>query len=88
MTEDERAIRDLVETWSTASRSGDLETVLGLMTDDAIFMVPGAEPFGKQAFADASKAMQNARIGAQHAVSHRSPRTASGSKNCADRHLP
>ena len=62
MTEDERAIRQLVETWMTASRAGDTATVLNLMTDDVVFMVPGQEPFGKQAFAAASSAMQGTRI--------------------------
>ncbi|MBB2969914.1 MULTISPECIES: SgcJ/EcaC family oxidoreductase [Phyllobacteriaceae] len=57
MTEDERAIRQLVDTWMAASKEGDLETVLSLMTKDAIFMVPGQEPFGKQVFAEASKGM-------------------------------
>ena len=55
MTEDEAAIRQVVETWMTASRKGDLETVLGLMTEDVVFMVPGKEPFGKEAFAAASR---------------------------------
>ncbi|MBB3290103.1 MULTISPECIES: SgcJ/EcaC family oxidoreductase [Rhizobium] len=55
MTEDEKAIRNVVETWITASKAGDTATVLGLMTDDVVFMVPGREPFGKQAFAAASK---------------------------------
>ena len=62
MTDDERAIRQLVETWMTASRVGDTATVLSLMTDDAVFMVPGQEPFGKEAFAAASSAMQGMRI--------------------------
>ena len=44
---DERAIRELVATWMTASQAGDIDTVLGLMTDDVVFMVPGHEPFGK-----------------------------------------
>ncbi len=39
-----RAIRDLVATWMAASKAGDLETVLSLMTDDAIFVVPGQKP--------------------------------------------
>jgi len=52
MTADERAIRELVATWMAASRAGDLDTVLGLMTEDVVFMVPGREPFGKEAFAD------------------------------------
>ena len=51
MTDDERAIRQLVETWMTATKNGDNATVLTLMTDDVIFMVPGKEPFGKEAFA-------------------------------------
>lgn len=57
MTEDERAIRKLVESWMAASRTGDLDTVLSLMTDDVVFMVPGRDPFGKETFAEASKAM-------------------------------
>lgn len=55
MSDDERAIRQVVETWMAASRSGNLETVLGLMTEDVVFMVPGQEPFGKEAFAALSK---------------------------------
>ena len=62
MTEDERAIREFVETWMAASRAGDLATVLELMSDDVIFMTPGAEPFGKEAFRAASEAMRDTRI--------------------------
>src|SRR5947209_9911356 len=61
-SDDETAIRKLVDTWLTASEAGDVSTVLSLMTDDVVFMVPGREPFGKQAFAAASDAMQNVRI--------------------------
>jgi uncharacterized protein (TIGR02246 family) len=62
MTEDERAIRELVATWMAASQAGDTETVLGLMADDAVFMVPGQEPFGKEKFAAAARGMQNVRM--------------------------
>jgi uncharacterized protein (TIGR02246 family) len=62
MSDDERAIRELVATWMTASKAGDHDTVLSLMADDAVFMVPGREPFGKSAFAAASKGMQGMRI--------------------------
>jgi uncharacterized protein (TIGR02246 family) len=62
MTDDERAIRELVSTWLRASQAGDIDTVLSLMTDDAVFMVPGREPFGKAAFAAASKSMQSVNI--------------------------
>jgi uncharacterized protein (TIGR02246 family) len=59
MTDDERAIRELVETWMAATRAGDLDTVLGLMADDMIFMVPGREPFGKAEFAGDSDSMKD-----------------------------
>ena len=62
MTSDEQAVRDLVETWMRATRDGDTATVLSLMTDDVVFMVPGREPFGKEAFAAASRDMQGVRI--------------------------
>jgi uncharacterized protein (TIGR02246 family) len=61
-TDDERAIRELIDTWFTASKAGDLPTVLGLMTDDVVFMVPGREPFGKEAFKATSEEMANVRI--------------------------
>jgi uncharacterized protein (TIGR02246 family) len=50
MTEDERAIRRLVDRWMTATKAGDVATVLSLMADDVVFMVPGREPFGKEEF--------------------------------------
>lgn len=62
MTDDERAIRDVVDLWLTASKAGDLATVLNLMTDDVIFMVPGQKPFGKEAFAAASQGMKDVRV--------------------------
>jgi uncharacterized protein (TIGR02246 family) len=62
MTSDESAVRDLIATWMQASREGDTATVLSLMTDDVVFMVPGREPFGKEAFAAASAGMQGMTI--------------------------
>ena len=62
MTSDERAIRDLIALWMKASREGDTATVLTLMTDDVVFMVPGREPFGKEAFAAAASGMQGMSI--------------------------
>jgi uncharacterized protein (TIGR02246 family) len=62
MTSDEQAIRDLVDQWLAASKAGDLATVLGLMTDDVVFMVPGRAPFGKAEFAAGSKAMAGVEI--------------------------
>ena len=62
MTNDERAIRELIATWMAASQAGDIETVLSLMTDDVVFMVPGREPFGKEVFAAASLGMKGVRM--------------------------
>ena len=47
---DEQEIRDLVDAWLDASKSGDTATIFRLMADDVIFMVPGQEPFGKEVF--------------------------------------
>jgi uncharacterized protein (TIGR02246 family) len=49
-TDDERAIRELIETWMTSTKADDTQTVLNLMTDDVVFMVPEQKPFGKEAF--------------------------------------
>jgi uncharacterized protein (TIGR02246 family) len=62
MTDDERAIRQVIESWMQASRDGDTAAVLSLMTKDAVFMVAGREPFGREAFEAASKAMAGMRI--------------------------
>jgi uncharacterized protein (TIGR02246 family) len=62
MSDDERAIRKLVDTWMEASRRGDTETVLGLTTDDIVFMAPGREPFGKEEFRAASEAMRGVEM--------------------------
>jgi uncharacterized protein (TIGR02246 family) len=34
MLSDEEQIRALVQTWQSATKSGDIDAVLGLMTDD------------------------------------------------------
>ena len=62
MADDERAIRDLVESWMEASRKGDVPAVLSLMADDAVFMVPGQEPFGKAAFAAAAQGQKDLKF--------------------------
>ena len=61
MTSDENAIRELVATWMSATKAGDLETVLGLMADDVVFLVPGQAPMiGKEAYAKAARAHSSA----------------------------
>jgi len=62
MNNDEREIRELVKTWLDASEKGDLDTVLSLMDDNVIFLVPGREPFGKQEFAATSKKMGSIKM--------------------------
>jgi uncharacterized protein (TIGR02246 family) len=62
MTEDERAIRQVIETWMWASREGDTATVLSLMTEDAVFMAPGRPPFGREAFEQMSSAVSGMRL--------------------------
>jgi len=54
--DDEQQIRELVATWMAATKAGDVETVLGLMTDDVVFLVPGRPPMGKAEFAAAARA--------------------------------
>lgn len=46
----------------SATKAGDVRTVLTLMADDVIFMVPGQEPFGKDIFAENSRKLANAQI--------------------------
>ena len=62
MSTDEQAIRELIDSWMRASKAGDTATVLSLMTDDVVFMVPGREPFGKDAFAASANAMKGVTI--------------------------
>ena len=51
MSPDERAIRDLVETWHRATAAGDVETVLTLMDEDVVFLLAGQPAVrGRRAF--------------------------------------
>ena len=51
MQSDEQEIRQLVSTWMDATRLGDVDQVLSLMTADAVFLVPGRPPMRKADFA-------------------------------------
>jgi uncharacterized protein (TIGR02246 family) len=57
MKQDEQAIRDLVATWMAATKAGDIDTVLSLMADDVVFLVPGKPVMGKSEFAAAAKSV-------------------------------
>ena len=57
MDRDEQEIRQLVATWMSATKAGDSKTVLSLIAEDAVFLMPGQKPMiGRPAFAEASKA--------------------------------
>lgn len=60
MNSDEDQIRELVATWMSASRNGDVETVLNLLTEDAVFLIPGRAPMRKAEFATLSRAQTGA----------------------------
>ena len=59
---EEQAIRDLVHTWLAASEKGDLTTMLNLLDDDVVFMVPGKEPFGKETFAQNYEQLKDTKM--------------------------
>jgi uncharacterized protein (TIGR02246 family) len=51
MNADEKAIRDLVALWQSATAAGDVDTVLGLMAEDVVFLVTGQPPMrGRESF--------------------------------------
>jgi uncharacterized protein (TIGR02246 family) len=51
MNDDERAIRELIDTWHRATAAGDVDGVLGLMSEDVVFLVAGQPPMhGRAAF--------------------------------------
>jgi uncharacterized protein (TIGR02246 family) len=62
MSNDERVLRQWVQDWMSASKARNTEKVLGMMSDDVVFMVPGKAPFGKKEFAESSHAMKDIQI--------------------------
>ena len=62
MSDDARAIRNLIDRWMKASKAGDTTAVLNMMTDDVVFMTCGREPFGKEEFAATASSMKDVRI--------------------------
>ncbi len=55
METDEQRIRSLMDEWRRRTLEGDIEGVLALMTDDAVFLTPGNPPMTKSDFAAASR---------------------------------
>ena len=60
--DDEKAIRELVDNWLEASKKHDVTTLLNLLDDDVLFIVPGREPFGKEEFAAGNDAMKDVKM--------------------------
>ena len=51
MTTDEQAIRNLVAKWHRTTAAGDVDTILGLMAEDVVFLVAGKPPMkGRSTF--------------------------------------
>jgi uncharacterized protein (TIGR02246 family) len=50
MSSEEQDIRDAHAVWISAVNSGDVDLLLTLMTDDAVFLGPGQQPFGPNGF--------------------------------------
>ena len=65
MSTDEAAIRKLISDWMAATSAGDVSTVLGMMTDDVVFLVSGREPFGMKEFAESFAGMKGLKIDGQ-----------------------
>jgi len=62
---DEQAIRAVIAEWLRASAVGDFSTMLTLLADDMVFLVPGQAPFGKNEFKAAWEGpMQGAKVSA------------------------
>jgi uncharacterized protein (TIGR02246 family) len=62
MMDDERAIRQFIDNRFAATKAGDLQVVLNLMTDDVVFMALGQIPFGRDKFTTAFEAMKGVQI--------------------------
>lgn len=56
MQSDEAQIRQLVATWMAATKAGDVDTVLALMSEDVVFLVVGQPPMRKGDFAAVARA--------------------------------
>ena len=62
MQSDEQQIRELTRTWMEATKAGDIEKVLSLMTDDVVFLLPGHPPMiGKPAYAAAAQGQSSGK---------------------------
>jgi uncharacterized protein (TIGR02246 family) len=51
MTPDEQEIRTLLEEWHRCTATGELDRILAMMSEDAVFLRCGLPPMGKAEFA-------------------------------------
>lgn len=59
----EQSIREWLDQWLRASSVGDYQSMLPMLAEDMVFLVPGAPPFGKKEFQAAWEGpMKGARI--------------------------
>lgn len=56
---DEQEIRQLLATWMAATKAGDVDKILSLMTEDVVFLVPGQAVMRKADFAVAARAQSS-----------------------------
>jgi uncharacterized protein (TIGR02246 family) len=69
MQSDEAQIRELVSTWLSASKAGDTQKVLSLMSDDVVFLVTGHPPMrGKEAFAASQSGLKGVNLDATSVI--------------------
>jgi uncharacterized protein (TIGR02246 family) len=68
MQRDEQEIRDLVSTWIRASNAGDVQKVLNLMADDAVFLVAGQKPMRKADYIAGQAALEGVAMEAKSEI--------------------
>lgn len=60
MNTDEQTIRNVVALWHSATAAGDVDTVLGLMAEDAVFLGCGRPPMrGRSSFKHGPRGLLN-----------------------------
>ena len=62
MATDEKQIRDLLAEWMAATKAGDVDRVLELMTDDALFLTAGNAPMTRADFEKVARSQVTSRM--------------------------
>jgi len=61
MRSDEDLIREVVSNWMEATKTHDVQGILRLITDDAVFLVPGTQVMRKSDFAAAARSQASGK---------------------------